>query len=162
MTVQVVLEPNDDGGFTALVPSLPGCISEGRTREEALKNLKEAVELYLGPEEDGVTVLRASRDLQNQGFGERLRCKSPLIFAGSVAGAFMVVALLPYAVVGETWGMIWYSVAAPFSGLLKNNLSRIEPYPFAYVLGTTIIAATWWTVITYAVVALVRRLTRAR
>ena len=34
------------------VPSLPGCISEGNTREEALKNIKEAVELYLEPTED--------------------------------------------------------------------------------------------------------------
>jgi hypothetical protein len=49
MTLQIVLEPSDEGGFTALVPSLPGCISEGRNREEALKNLQEAIELYLEP-----------------------------------------------------------------------------------------------------------------
>jgi predicted RNase H-like HicB family nuclease len=48
----VVLEPSDEGGFTAYVPSLPGCISEGETAEEAMANLREAVELYLEPVED--------------------------------------------------------------------------------------------------------------
>jgi len=52
MTLRVVLEPSDEGGFTATVPSLPGCISEGRDREEALKNIQEAIELYLEPVED--------------------------------------------------------------------------------------------------------------
>ncbi|HHT9115428.1 MAG: type II toxin-antitoxin system HicB family antitoxin [Planctomycetes bacterium] len=52
MKIQVILEPSDEGGFTATVPSLPGCISEGNTKEEALKNIKEAVELYLEPVDD--------------------------------------------------------------------------------------------------------------
>jgi len=43
----IVLEPQEEGGFTAYVPSLPGCISEGDTKEEAIKNIKEAIELYL-------------------------------------------------------------------------------------------------------------------
>ena len=43
----VILEPQKDGGFTVSVPALPGCISEGVDREEALKNIKEAIELYL-------------------------------------------------------------------------------------------------------------------
>jgi predicted RNase H-like HicB family nuclease len=43
----VILEPQKDGGFTVSVPALPGCISEGGNREEALKNIKEAIELYL-------------------------------------------------------------------------------------------------------------------
>lgn len=55
MKLQVVLEPSDEGGFTAYVPSLPGCISEGDTREEALSNLREAIELYLEPVEDDLT-----------------------------------------------------------------------------------------------------------
>jgi predicted RNase H-like HicB family nuclease len=49
MYTEVILEPSDDGGFTLFVPSLPGCISEGDTREEALKNIRDAIELYLGP-----------------------------------------------------------------------------------------------------------------
>ncbi len=44
---RVVLEPNELGGYTVAVPLLPGCISEGDTREEALANIKEAIELYL-------------------------------------------------------------------------------------------------------------------
>jgi predicted RNase H-like HicB family nuclease len=52
MKLKIVLEPSDEGGYTAIVPSLPGCISEGETREEALKNVREAIELYLEPVED--------------------------------------------------------------------------------------------------------------
>lgn len=47
MRLKVVLEPSEEGGFTAIVPSLPGCISEGDSKEEALKNIREAIELYL-------------------------------------------------------------------------------------------------------------------
>jgi len=52
MQLRVVLEPGDEGGYTALVPALPGCISEGETREEALENVREAIALYLEPVED--------------------------------------------------------------------------------------------------------------
>jgi len=45
--VKVVLQPQEEGGYTVIVPSLPGCISEGDTKEEALLNIKEAIELYL-------------------------------------------------------------------------------------------------------------------
>jgi predicted RNase H-like HicB family nuclease len=41
-----VFEKNEDGGYTVTVPSLPGCISEGDTFDEALKNIKEAIVLY--------------------------------------------------------------------------------------------------------------------
>lgn len=44
---KVVLERNELGGYTALVPILPGCISEGDTRDEALANIREAIEVYL-------------------------------------------------------------------------------------------------------------------
>ena len=52
MKLKIVLEASDEGGFTAYVPSLPGCISEGDDRDEALRNVREAVELYLEPVED--------------------------------------------------------------------------------------------------------------
>ena len=52
MKLQVVLEPSEEGGFTVTVPSLPGCISEGETREEALRNIEEAIRLYFEPVED--------------------------------------------------------------------------------------------------------------
>jgi predicted RNase H-like HicB family nuclease len=52
MKIKVILEPSDEGGYTAIVPSLPGCTSEGDSREEALANIKEAIELFLEPIED--------------------------------------------------------------------------------------------------------------
>ena len=52
MRIRVVLEASEEGGFTVYVPSLPGCISEGETEEEALANIREAIELYLEPVED--------------------------------------------------------------------------------------------------------------
>jgi len=52
MRLKVVLEPSDEGGFTVYVPSLPDCISEGETEQEALANIQEAIELYLEPVED--------------------------------------------------------------------------------------------------------------
>ena len=48
----MLLEPGEDGGYTLLVPTLPGCISEGDTRGEALANIKEAIQLYFEPVED--------------------------------------------------------------------------------------------------------------
>jgi predicted RNase H-like HicB family nuclease len=51
MKLKIVLEPSEEGGFTVFVPALPGCISEGDSREEALKNIKEAIKLYLEPTE---------------------------------------------------------------------------------------------------------------
>ena len=52
MKLRVILEPSDEGGYTAFVPALPGCISEGDTRDETLKNIEEAVKLYLEPVDD--------------------------------------------------------------------------------------------------------------
>ena len=52
MKLKIILEPSEDGGYTAIVPSLPGCISEGDTKEEVLENIREAIELYLEPVED--------------------------------------------------------------------------------------------------------------
>ncbi|MEW6220033.1 MAG: type II toxin-antitoxin system HicB family antitoxin [Thermodesulfobacteriota bacterium] len=52
MQLIVVLEASDEGGFTVHVPSLPGCISEGDTEEEALSNIREAIALYLEPVDD--------------------------------------------------------------------------------------------------------------
>lgn len=43
----VVLAPEDEGGFSVSVPALPGCISQGETREEALAMVREAIEVYI-------------------------------------------------------------------------------------------------------------------
>lgn len=58
MKLKIVLEPSEEGGFTAYVPSLPGCISEGETAEEATANIREAIELYLEPVEDDLAEAR--------------------------------------------------------------------------------------------------------
>lgn len=44
---KIVLEPDEDGGYTVQVLGLPGCFSEGDTREEAIANAKDAIHLYL-------------------------------------------------------------------------------------------------------------------
>jgi len=49
--LRIILEPGEDKGYTVSVPSLPGCISEGDTREEAIENIREAIELYLEPDD---------------------------------------------------------------------------------------------------------------
>jgi predicted RNase H-like HicB family nuclease len=52
----VVLEVAEEGGYTVSVPSLPGCISDGQTKEEALKNIREAIEPYLESKDEDITV----------------------------------------------------------------------------------------------------------
>ena len=47
LTYNVELEPQKEGGYTVTVPALPGCISEGDTLEQALENIKDAIEGYL-------------------------------------------------------------------------------------------------------------------
>jgi predicted RNase H-like HicB family nuclease len=56
MKLRVVLEPSDEGGFTAIVPALPGCLSEGDTRDAALANIQQAIQLYLEPVDDDAAV----------------------------------------------------------------------------------------------------------
>ena len=46
MTRRVVLYPGEDGFLVAEVPSLPGCVSQGTTRDEALANIREAISLH--------------------------------------------------------------------------------------------------------------------
>ena len=52
MLLKILFEPSDEGGYTAHVPALPGCISEGDTLEEARQNIREAIEMYLEPDEE--------------------------------------------------------------------------------------------------------------
>ena len=47
MKFRVLIEQDEDGVFVAEVPSLPGCLSQGPTRADALKNIQEAIEVYL-------------------------------------------------------------------------------------------------------------------
>ncbi|MBN1575970.1 MAG: type II toxin-antitoxin system HicB family antitoxin [Chitinispirillaceae bacterium] len=47
MDIKVVLEKDEDGYYIATVPALPGCISQGKTEKQALKNIREAIELHV-------------------------------------------------------------------------------------------------------------------
>ena len=54
---QVIIYPGEDGYWVAECPTLPGCISQGKTREEAIHNIREAIEGYvIALEEDGLPV----------------------------------------------------------------------------------------------------------
>ena len=57
MKLKIVLQVEEEGGFLVFIPSLPGCVSQGDTEDEALKNIREAIELYLEPVEDDVASL---------------------------------------------------------------------------------------------------------
>ena len=47
MRYTVILQKEEDGGYVATVPVLPGCVSQGNTRDEVLKNIEEAIEVYV-------------------------------------------------------------------------------------------------------------------
>lgn len=49
---QVIIYPGEDGYWVAECPSLPGCISQGKTREDAIQNIKEAIQVYISALED--------------------------------------------------------------------------------------------------------------
>lgn len=54
MNIKIVIEPGEDGYIVAHVPALKSCWSQGKTREEALENIREAIDLYLEPEPDEI------------------------------------------------------------------------------------------------------------
>lgn len=47
MRYTVILKEEDDGGYVATVPALPGCVSQGDDRAAAMRNIREAIELYI-------------------------------------------------------------------------------------------------------------------
>jgi predicted RNase H-like HicB family nuclease len=54
VNIKVVIESGEDGYFVARVPALKSCWSQGKTREEALQNIREAIDLYLEPEPEDI------------------------------------------------------------------------------------------------------------
>ncbi|VVB84332.1 HicB_like antitoxin of bacterial toxin-antitoxin system [uncultured archaeon] len=60
MKFKVIITEGEDGWYVVEVPSLPGCISQGKTKNEALENIKEAIELYLEPE-DNISIAGAGQ-----------------------------------------------------------------------------------------------------
>jgi predicted RNase H-like HicB family nuclease len=55
VNLKVVIEPGEDGYYVAHCPALKSCWSQGKTREEALKNVREAIDLYLEPSPSELT-----------------------------------------------------------------------------------------------------------
>ena len=54
---QVIIYPGEDGYWVAECPSLPGCVSQGRTKEEAVANIREAIQVYIAAlRQDGLPV----------------------------------------------------------------------------------------------------------
>lgn len=47
MIYTVIIREGNESGFVAMVPALPGCVSQGRTRRETIRNIKEAIEVYV-------------------------------------------------------------------------------------------------------------------
>jgi predicted RNase H-like HicB family nuclease len=64
MNLKVILESSEEGGYTVYVPSLPGCISEGNTKDEALANIREAIELFLELVDDDLAVAPDAEQLE--------------------------------------------------------------------------------------------------
>jgi predicted RNase H-like HicB family nuclease len=62
---QVLVYPGEDGFWVVECPSLPGCISQGTTRDEALANIREAIELYIESlREDGLPIPQDPRQAE--------------------------------------------------------------------------------------------------
>jgi predicted RNase H-like HicB family nuclease len=57
MRYTIIIESGREGGYVAICPALPGCVSQGRTKREVLKNIREAIEVYIESLlEDGLPV----------------------------------------------------------------------------------------------------------
>ena len=56
MEISVVLEPTENGGYIASMPSLPGCYAQGKNKEEALQNFRKALTLHLELDDERVPV----------------------------------------------------------------------------------------------------------
>jgi predicted RNase H-like HicB family nuclease len=57
MRYTVIIEKGRESGYVAMCPALPGCVSQGRTRRETIKNMREAIEVYVEALlEDGLPV----------------------------------------------------------------------------------------------------------
>jgi len=64
MTLKVILEPGEDSGFIAHVPALRGCWSQGKTRDETLTNIREAVAAWLETEQDKAEAVAPPPDVE--------------------------------------------------------------------------------------------------
>ena len=66
MEYTIILDPDEKGrGYTVLVPALPGCVTQGRTREEAIERAKEAIAAYIESlQADGEPIPRETQPVE--------------------------------------------------------------------------------------------------
>ena len=64
MTLKVIVQPGEDSGFIAHVPALRGCWSQGKTRDQTLANIREAIAAWLETEQDKVESATAPADVE--------------------------------------------------------------------------------------------------
>jgi predicted RNase H-like HicB family nuclease len=64
LTLKVIIEPGEDNGFIAHVPALRGCWSQGNTRDDVLKNIREAIEGWLETEQDKTESPKGPTDVE--------------------------------------------------------------------------------------------------
>jgi predicted RNase H-like HicB family nuclease len=64
MLFQVTIEEAEDGWLVAECPSLPGCVSQGKTEEEAISNIKEAIEAWLWAENEKISADAKRRNIE--------------------------------------------------------------------------------------------------
>jgi predicted RNase H-like HicB family nuclease/predicted RNA binding protein YcfA (HicA-like mRNA interferase family) len=77
--MQVILIPDEDGGYAVEVPSLPGCISQGDTMDEALDNIREAIQTWI--EDAQVHGEEIPEDLLSPNSNRLVNTKPPVLFA---------------------------------------------------------------------------------
>jgi predicted RNase H-like HicB family nuclease len=84
----VIIVPAEDGWVSAMVPSMPGCVSQGRSRDEALAHVREAIEAWVEVEaEHGRTPLAETADLVLEAVGAAMHIIDDMRLAGELPGA---------------------------------------------------------------------------
>src|SRR6266567_7136822 len=103
MRYTVILQKEDDGGYVVTVPILPGCVSQGDTRAEALRNIEEAIELYVeGYAGYGRICSRGGRENLRGGQYARSMTKLPTDLSGHPVSHANLSPTLPCAKILQT------------------------------------------------------------
>ncbi len=92
MKLPVILTPGEDGWIIAECPVLPGCISQGKTKEEVLDNIREAAELWLEEEPAGFEISAEYTEIE-----VHPRCRSHLAPDNQSAGIALPTGLFDFA-----------------------------------------------------------------
>jgi len=80
----------------------------------------------------------------------------PCAVAVCTGGGFLITALGPFPIAGETWGMVWYEITLPLSAVCRPFLSG-EPYPQLFIAVTTALCASGWAAVVFVFTIAIRR-----